>query len=184
MPDANALRPEDIQKSLEAARLGKKIHYFPEIDSTNRFAFSLASKGGEEGEVVIAESQSDGKGRLGRSWFSPPGVNLYLSIILRPKLAPADAAQLTLMSAVAVAETVKCFLGAPPAIKWPNDILVAGKKIAGILTESSIDRARLHFAVIGVGVNVNVTAELLPEEIRGRTTSLRILKNKPVDRTA
>ncbi len=182
MPES--LRPEEIRTQLASGRLGKTIHYFIELDSTNRLAYKLAAEGAAEGEVVVAEAQTRGKGRLGRSWFSPPGLNLYLSVILRPNLSPADAPQLTLVSAVALADTVQRFLGAPPAIKWPNDILVGGKKLAGILTESSVDAQRLHFVVVGIGVNVNLPASMLPEEIRGAATSLLILTNKIVDRTA
>jgi BirA family biotin operon repressor/biotin-[acetyl-CoA-carboxylase] ligase len=178
------LVPEAIRRQFESARLGKKIHYFSEIDSTNRLAFELARQGAEEGEVVITESQTQGKGRLGRSWFSPPGFNLYLSVILRPTLPPADAPKLTLTSAVALAETVQCFLESPPAIKWPNDITVGGKKLAGILTESSCDSDTVRFVVVGIGVNLNQPGELFPEEIRDRATSLLILTKRPVDRTA
>jgi BirA family transcriptional regulator, biotin operon repressor / biotin---[acetyl-CoA-carboxylase] ligase len=181
---ATPLQPEEIQKDLQGCRLGKKIHYFPEIDSTNRFAFKRAQEGGEEGEVVIAETQTRGKGRMGRSWFSPPGLNLYLSVILKPKLPPAGMPRLTLVAAVALAETVQNFLPAPPSIKWPNDILVGGRKLAGILTESSCDSERVHFVVVGVGVNLNLPAELLPEEIRERATSLLILTQTHVDRTS
>ena len=184
MAGIDALKPEDIRHGLEAARLGKIIHCFPELDSTNRFAFERAKAGGEEGEVVIAESQTRGKGRLGRSWFSPPGLNLYLSVILRPKLPPAQAPRLTLMAAVALAEAVQSFLGAPPAIKWPNDILVGGKKLAGILTESSSDSERLNFVVVGIGVNLNLPESALPGEIRATATSLLMLTNKAVDRAA
>jgi len=182
MPDA--LSPEEIRKHLAAARLGKKIHYFPELDSTNRYAFKLAAEGADEGEVVLAERQTRGKGRLGRGWFSPPNLNLYLSVILRPRLRPADAPQLTLTAAVALAESAQSFLGYPPAIKWPNDILVGGKKLAGILTESSVDRERLHFVVVGLGVNLNIAQHMLPEELRGLATSLLILTQRPVDRDA
>jgi BirA family biotin operon repressor/biotin-[acetyl-CoA-carboxylase] ligase len=181
---AAPLQPEELQKYLESGRLGKKIHYLSEIDSTNRFAFKRAQEGGAEGEVVIADSQTNGKGRMGRSWFSPAGLNLYLSVILKPKLPPARTPQITLTAAVALAETVQSFFGAPPAIKWPNDIMVGGKKLAGILTESSCDSNRVHFVVVGVGVNLNLPADLLPEEIRGRATSLLILTNKTIDRTA
>ncbi|HEX9443513.1 MAG TPA: biotin--[acetyl-CoA-carboxylase] ligase [Candidatus Binatia bacterium] len=184
MPELNALEPEEIQKGLESARLGKRIHYFPELDSTNQYAFHLAKAGGEEGEVVIAECQTRGKGRLGRSWFSPPGLNLYLSVVLKPRLPPAQAPRLTLMAAVALAETVQSFLGAPPAIKWPNDILVGGKKLAGILTESSSGAERLDFVVIGIGVNLNLPESALPEEIRATATSLLMLTKKAVDRAA
>lgn len=184
MPDYEALKPDRIQDGLQSARLGKTIHCFSELDSTNRRAFKLAKEGAEEGEVVIAESQTRGKGRLGRSWFSPPGLNLYLSVILKPRLPPAQAPRLTLVAAVAVAEAVQAFLQAPPAIKWPNDILVGGKKLAGILTESSSDAERLHFVIIGIGVNLNLPESALPEEIRATATSLFMLLGKPVDRAA
>src|SRR5258706_13998278 len=117
MPELNALEPEEIQKGLESARLGKRIHYFPELDSTNQYAFNLAKAGGEEGEVVIAECQTRGKGRLGRSWFSPPGLNLYLSVVLNPRLPPPQAPRLTLMAAVPLAVPVQSFVGSPPAVK-------------------------------------------------------------------
>jgi BirA family biotin operon repressor/biotin-[acetyl-CoA-carboxylase] ligase len=184
MPKHQALNPDEIRNGLESRRLGKRVHYFSEIDSTNRFAFERAQEGGEEGEVVIAESQTQGKGRMGRSWFSPPYLNLYLSVILRPKLPPASAPQITLMAAVALAETVHSFLDAPPSIKWPNDILVGGKKLAGILTESSCETDRLHFVIVGVGVNLNLPAELLPAELQNHATSLVDLRGKPVDRNA
>lgn len=180
----DALRPEEIRKRFASARLGNSVHYFPELDSTNRFAIKLAAEGAGEGAVVLAERQTQGKGRLGRSWFSPADLNLYLSVILKPRLAPTEAPQLTLMSAVALADAVQSFLGYAPAIKWPNDVLVEGRKLAGILTESSVDRDRLHFVVVGIGVNLNLTAELLPDELRAIATSLRILNQKPVDRTA
>jgi BirA family transcriptional regulator, biotin operon repressor / biotin---[acetyl-CoA-carboxylase] ligase len=182
MPDA--LRPDELRERFASARLGNAVHCFAELDSTNRFAFKLAADGAAEGVVVLAERQTHGKGRLGRSWFSPPNLNLYLSVILRPRLEPADAPQLTLMSAVALADAVEAFLGYAPAIKWPNDILVGGKKLAGILTESSVDRDRLHFVIVGIGVNLNITAELLPEDLRAIATSLRMLNHKPVDRSA
>ncbi len=184
MPDPNALRPEDIRNRLVAARLGRKIHYVPEIDSTNRLAYDLASRGADEGEVVLADTQKQGKGRLGRNWFSPPGLNLYLSVVLRPALAPSDAPQLTLVAAVALAETVQRFLGARPAIKWPNDILAGGKKLAGILTESSVDAERLHFVIIGIGVNLNMTADGVPPSIRDGATSLLQLTERLTDRSA
>jgi BirA family biotin operon repressor/biotin-[acetyl-CoA-carboxylase] ligase len=184
MPKYQALNPDEIRNGLESRRLAKKIHYFPEIDSTNRFAFKRAQEGGVEGEVVIADSQTQGKGRMGRKWFSPPSLNLYLSVVLRPKLPPASAPQLTLMAAVALADTVQAFLAAPPSIKWPNDILVGGKKLAGILTESSCETDRVHFVVVGFGVNLNLPAASLPDVIRDRATSLLILTGKPIDRTA
>jgi len=177
------LRLEEIQRGLVTERLGKKIHYLPEVDSTNLYARNLAEKGGLEGEVVIAESQTHGKGRLGRNWVSPARRNLYLSVVLRPKLSPLHAPQITLMSAVALAETIQSFIPLPPEIKWPNDILAQGKKVAGILTESSCAADRLFFVILGIGVNVNFPREEMPESIRDTATSLMTLAGAPVDRT-
>lgn len=178
------MRPAEIQRALSAARLGKRIHYFSEVSSTNLYAHRLAEKGGLEGEIVIAESQTEGKGRMGRSWISPPNLNLYLSVILRPKLPPLHAPQITLMSAVALAETVQSFVPFPPEIKWPNDVMVEGKKMAGILTESSCSPDSILFVVLGIGVNLNFPRELMPESIREGATSVMMLAQRPVDRTA
>ncbi len=173
---------DEISQGLAANRLGCKFHYFFEIASTNSHARQLADNGAAEGEVVIAESQSQGRGRLGRRWQSPPFVNLYFSVILRPKLAPVDAPQITLMAAVALAETVDSFIGATAGIKWPNDILVGGKKLAGILTEASCDSERLHYVILGIGVNLNYAVGLMPKEIRERATSIAHLTGKPLNR--
>lgn len=176
------LDPEGICSRLQTERIGKKIHYLPEIDSSNIYARRRAEAGGEEGEIVIAEAQTHGRGRLGRRWVSPPYLNLYLSVILRPKLPPHQASQITLMSAVALADTVQSFIPAAPEIKWPNDIKVGGRKLAGVLTESSCDADRVHFVILGIGVNVNFPLELMPESIRQSATSLMVLARKPVDR--
>jgi len=178
------LEPEAILRGLEASRLGQRMHHFVELDSTNASAYRRAQEGGVEGEIVIAEGQSRGKGRMGRSWISPPYLNLYLSVILRPKLAPVHAPQITLMSAVALAETLQSFIPFPPEIKWPNDILVEGKKIAGILTESCCEADRLLFVILGIGVNLNFPCDLMPESIREVATSVLILTQRPVDRAA
>ena len=178
-----ALRVEEIEKALKGQRLGGKVRYFPALDSTNLYARKLAEEGALEGEVVVAESQTGGKGRLGRIWISPPNLNVYLSVILRPKLPPLHAPQITLMSAVAMAETVQSFVPFPPEIKWPNDIMAKGEKLAGILTESCCDRDRISYVILGIGVNVNFPRELMPESIRGIATSLLILGGKAVDRS-
>ena len=175
---------EEIQRGLRALRLGKKIHYFAEIASTNVCAYKLAQGGAEEGEIVVADAQTQGKGRMGRSWISPPYLNLYLSVILRPRLPALHASQLTLMSAVAVAESVQSLIPCPVEIKWPNDILVRGKKLAGILSESSCDGDRLHFVVVGIGANLNFPKELMPEAIKETATSIMELAKQPVDRAA
>ncbi len=178
------LLADKIQRAISTKRLGKKIHCFKTIPSTNLEAQSLAKKGAAEGGIVIAEEQTQGKGRLGRGWVSPPHLNLYLSVILRPKLPPSLAPQITLMSAVAIADTVQSFLPFQPEIKWPNDILVGGKKIAGVLTESSCEPDRIVFVVVGIGINLNFPRDLMPESIKETATSVLILTQKPVDRGA
>ncbi|HWO41949.1 MAG TPA: biotin--[acetyl-CoA-carboxylase] ligase [Candidatus Eisenbacteria bacterium] len=173
-----------VRQGLASRRLGRKIHYFPLIDSTNSCARRLAEDGAADGDVVIAESQSHGRGRLGRAWISPPSLNLYLSAVLRPALPASAAPQLTLMAAVALADTVALFCDTEPSIKWPNDVLLEGKKIAGVLAESSCAAERIEFVILGIGVNLNYPAELMPEAIRDRATSLMIVRGQPVEREA
>ena len=176
------LELNSIRRRSAARRLGSEFHYFSEIGSTNTYARRLAEQGAREGEVVIADSQTDGRGRLGRHWVSPPNVNLYISFVLRPKLPPARAPQITLMAAVALAETLQPFLPVPPSIKWPNDITVNGKKIAGILTEVNCGADSVEFVVLGIGVNVNYPIDLMSEEIRQRATSVLVECQKKVSR--
>lgn len=173
---------DELHQGLAAKRLGRKFHYFAELDSSNLYARQLAESGAGEGEVVIAEAQTQGRGRLGRRWQSPPFANLYISLILRPKLPPAHAPQITLMAAVALAETVGSFVPQPATIKWPNDILVDGKKLAGILTEASCDPDRVHYVILGIGANLNYSFSAMPVEIRGRATSVAELTGKLVHR--
>jgi BirA family transcriptional regulator, biotin operon repressor / biotin---[acetyl-CoA-carboxylase] ligase len=181
-PACLPLRVDQIQGGLGTSRLGKKIHYFIKLDSTNSHARRLVEQGAQAGEVVIAESQTQGRGRLGRPWVSPPHVNLYLSIILRPKLPPVNAPQITLMAAVALAEALSAFIPVLPAIKWPNDVLAGGKKLAGILTESVCHGERIDFVILGIGVNINYPAESMPDAIRKRATSLISLTGASVSR--
>jgi BirA family biotin operon repressor/biotin-[acetyl-CoA-carboxylase] ligase len=173
---------KSIRQRLAAQRLGTEFHYFAEIGSTNTYARRLAEQGARDGELVIADSQTEGRGRLGRHWVSPPNVNLYLSFVLRPKLPPARAPQITLMAAVALAETLKFFLPVPPSIKWPNDIIVDGKKLAGILTEVTCGTDSVEFVILGIGVNVNYPVALMPEEIRECATSVLIECQNKVSR--
>jgi BirA family biotin operon repressor/biotin-[acetyl-CoA-carboxylase] ligase len=178
------LQLQQVRDGLATRRLGTKLHYFAEVDSTNVYARRLAEQGANEGEVIIAEAQTRGRGRLGRNWVSPPFVNLYFSVILRPQLPPVHAPQLTLMAAVALADTIASFIGTPPTIKWPNDILVGGKKLAGILTESSCDSERIEFVILGIGVNLNYPVALMPEVIRERATSILTLTKNNIEREA
>jgi len=156
------LLPAEIQYGLETKCLGREIKYFETLGSTMDVAFQLGVEGACEGTVVCAESQTKGKGRLGRHWSSPKSKGIYMSVILRPQLTPADVAQLTLLSAVAVCEAIEKQCGVAAKIKWPNDILVDNKKIAGILTELSAEMDRVRFVVIGCGINVNTSLSQLP----------------------
>jgi BirA family biotin operon repressor/biotin-[acetyl-CoA-carboxylase] ligase len=181
-PAGLPLRIHQIQDDLTTNRLGKKIHYLTEVDSTNSHARRLADRGAQAGEVIIAESQTRGRGRLGRLWVSPAHVNLYLSVILRPKLPPVDAPQITLMAAVALADALAPFIPAVPEIKWPNDILAEGRKLAGILTESACHAESIDFVILGVGVNINYPVESMPDAIRKRATSMISLAGASVSR--
>ena len=178
------LQLQEVQSGLATKCLGAQFHYFHELDSTNTYARRLAEQGAPEGEVVIAEEQTQGRGRLGRIWVSPPYINLYFSVVLRPGLSPIHAPQITLMAAVALADAVAEFISRPPVIKWPNDILVDGRKLAGILTESSCTSERIEFVILGIGVNVNFPRELMADGIRERATSLMEAGQKSVSREA
>jgi len=184
LPDR--LYAEEIQPGLDTRWLAQRIEHFDEIDSTNRVAFDLGREGAAAGTVIIAESQSAGRGRLGRSFFSPPYQNLYASILLRPTGSIADTPTLILGAAVAVAETVAEFLDDEPAveIKWPNDVLIRRRKTSGILMESSAEGTRIAFAVLGIGINLNVDRTIFPEEFQQHATSLSSELGRPVDRVA
>jgi BirA family biotin operon repressor/biotin-[acetyl-CoA-carboxylase] ligase len=157
------LFPSEISTHLITRILGKKIYYFECLSSTMDLAAELALKNAPEGTVVIAESQSRGRGRLGREWFSPRHKGIYFSVILRPKVAPLQAPVFTLLSAVSVCEAVKRASGLDAQIKWPNDLLLENKKIGGILTELNAEMDEVRFVVIGIGINVNNEAKsLLP----------------------
>lgn len=177
--------PLDIAKvsnRLKTNRLGRKLHYFVELGSTNTHARELAEAGAAEGEIVIAEAQNQGRGRLGRRWESPPFANLYFSIILRPRLAPAHAPQITLMAAVALAEAVHSLIDDPPTIKWPNDILFEGRKLAGVLAEAACDSEQVNHVILGIGINLNYRVDAMPAEIRRRATSIAELTRTEVNR--
>jgi BirA family biotin operon repressor/biotin-[acetyl-CoA-carboxylase] ligase len=176
------LTPSEIKPLLTTKWLGGTIHHFPTVDSTNSKAYRLALHGAAEGDVVVAESQTKGRGRLGRTWYSPPFLNLYLSVILRPKISPRQASLITLMAAVAAADAIETFSGLPPLIKWPNDILLRGRKVAGLLHELHSETDRVHFVVLGIGVNLNMDPKMFPGEIREIATSLKKEMGKAVSR--
>jgi len=145
----------EISHSLNTRFLGRKIYYFEGVPSTMDTAMNLGIKGAAEGTVVIAESQTKGRGRLGRNWFSPKYKGIYFSVILRPKLLPSKVSILTLLAAVSVSEAIKKVTGVDIQIKWPNDILFENKKLGGILTELNAEMDKVNFVVIGIGLNVN-----------------------------
>jgi BirA family biotin operon repressor/biotin-[acetyl-CoA-carboxylase] ligase len=167
------LIPSEVNPLLETKWIGKTIHFFETVDSTNTKAYELALRGAREGEVVLAESQKKGRGRLGRQWFSPSFSNLYLSVILRPKIPPHQASLITLMAAVATADALRKFSGLDPRIKWPNDVLLNDRKVAGLLNEIHSEADRIHFVILGIGINLNMDASMVSKEIRSRATSLK-----------
>jgi len=169
---------DEIQHGLNTKFIGEKIHHYEAADSTMDIAFGLATEGAVEGTLVVAESQHCGRGRLGRSWISPKGKGIYFSLILRPKMMPNEAPWLTLLTAVAVAEAIRKSTGLSAAIKWPNDILIAEKKLGGILTELQAELDRVKFVVIGVGINVNLKKTELPF----RATSIKNELGQPFSR--
>lgn len=174
----------EIKSNLKTKWVGKKIHHFHRLGSTNSQAYQLALNGCEEGEVVIAESQEKGRGRLGRHWFSPPFLNLYLSVILRPKISPLQASLVTLMAAIATADAIQKFSGLIPLIKWPNDILLRDRKVAGLLNEIHSEMDQIHFVILGMGVNLNMEEKMFPREIRTVATSLKIEMGETISRKA
>ncbi len=149
------LLSHEVHSGLKTKRIGCQFFYHESLASTMDEAFKLGMEGAPEGTVVCAEMQTKGRGRLGRGWISPKYKGIYCSIILRPKLSPSDLSKLTLLSAVAVAEAVEGVAHIQPTIKWPNDILVKGKKLAGILTELRAEVDQMKFVVVGIGLNVN-----------------------------
>ncbi len=175
------LLPAEIRYKLSTKILGKEIHHFKEVESTNDVAKDLAIRGAPEGTIVVAEVQMRGRGRLDRGWFSPPG-GIWISLILRPSMSPADIPKITLMTSVAVAKAISEVTGLGVKIKWPNDILLDGKKVAGILTEMGAEADRLNFVVVGIGINANVDIDIFPPDIEPHATSVKRALGENVDR--
>lgn len=173
---------EEIANGLATGLIGRRIEAFAQLDSTNLRAAVLADDGAAEGTVIVAEEQSAGKGRLGRRWSSPAGVNLYLSIILRPPIVPQEAVMLTFLSSLAVARTIESESGLRPTVKWPNDVLLNGGKIAGLLNEMNAETERINHVILGIGVNLNMQRDQFPPDLRYPATSLALELGRPVDR--
>ena len=166
------LLPEEIRRGLAAQSFGKRIIYRDECASTQDIAAELARGGEPEGLVVIAEAQTQGRGRKGRGWISTPGAGVCLSVILKPGLKPSQIVQIPLVAGLAAARAIRAESGLKPDIKWPNDILIGSKKVAGILTEMSCELDRINHIILGIGINVNTRKSDLPEPVRAVATSL------------
>lgn len=175
------LVPEEILPRIRTKVIGRRIEHFKDVESTNDVARNLASKGEPEGTVVIAETQGQGRGRLGRAWISPEG-GVYFSVLLRPVLSPAEVAKVTLTFAVSVTAAIRESTGVNATIKWPNDVLYDGRKLVGILTEMTAEADAVNFLVVGVGVNVNTELRQYPARVRDKITSLAAVLGEPVDR--
>jgi BirA family biotin operon repressor/biotin-[acetyl-CoA-carboxylase] ligase len=176
------LSDDEVREQLHTTCIGRRLVCLQETASTNADAFRLAEDGAGEGTTVIADGQSGGKGRRGRIWSSPPGVNLYCSVVLRPQIMPHEAPQLTFLSAVAVARAIEATTGLKPEIKWPNDVLINGKKVAGLLNEMSAETDGINFVILGIGVNLNMSAGQFPDDLRAPATSLLLEQGRPVNR--
>lgn len=161
-----------LQSRLAGCRIGGRLHCAETVDSTNRVAMERARAGAPEGTVVLADSQTAGRGRLQRSWQSPPGCNLYLSVVLRPAIPPHDAPQMTLLAGVAAAETIAAVLPGRVRIKWPNDLLVGDRKVCGILTETRMAAGGIDFVIVGIGLNINMRRAEFAAAHRETATSL------------
>ena len=172
-------------ESHQPGLIGYQIHYFEEVESTQNIARNLAAEGAPHGTAVIAETQSAGRGRMGRGWHSPPGVNLYTTIILRPRLAMAEVPRLSLVAGVAAAEALEEVAPGIVALKWPNDVWLNGRKAGGIIAEAVTDRAqRLDSVLLGIGLNLNLAKDDVPGEIRERAISVLIATGHRCDRVA
>ena len=175
MPVAPRVRPH-----LSSKRLGREFRHFLRVDSTNDAARRLAEAGAAEGTVVVAEEQTGGRGRLGRTWLSRKGRDILLSLVLRPEVDPAQAPGLNLVVGLAAGQAIGEVAGIPTDLKWPNDVLTGGGKCCGVLTEMIADPGKIHFVIVGVGINVNGTA--LPNAIAGRASTLEQASGGPVPR--
>lgn len=171
----------EIESLISTQWAGRGVLYFPEIDSTNTCAKRLGDEGAVHGTLVVSDEQTAGKGRRGRTWESPSGSSIYMSILLRPEITPNQAPMLTLVMAQSVAKAIRAVTGEKTQIKWPNDIVLNKKKVCGMLTEMSTEIAWINYVVIGVGINVNT--ESFPEELSRTATSIYLEKGQKIQRS-
>jgi len=181
VPDV--LHADDLLSIVKEHRvIGRDIRVFEETTSTNDVVERLARDGVREGAVVFAERQTRGRGRLGRKWISPSHKGLWFSVLLRPPLRPQSATQLTVAAATALVRAISSVTSLSPEIKWPNDILIRGRKVAGVLTELSAELDRINHVILGIGIDVNLNESDLPQDLRKVATSLKIEAGAPIRR--
>ncbi|MDO5344718.1 MAG: biotin--[acetyl-CoA-carboxylase] ligase [Lachnospiraceae bacterium] len=166
----DTIAAEEVESRLTTVWAGRPVKYFEEITSTNQYAKRIGEEGAPEGTLVVADEQTQGKGRSGRSWTMPRGTAIAMTLLIRPKLPPSRISMVTLVMGLAVARACRKLYGLPAGIKWPNDVVIHGKKLCGILTELSAEMTYVNYVVIGIGINVNV--KQFPEEIQEKATSL------------
>ena len=174
------LTPEMLRQRLQGSLFGKKIYHFFKTDSTNRVALELAMAGEAEGAVILSEEQTAGRGRAGRTWHSERATGIYVTLLLRPKLAPVQAPLLTMMAGLSAHTAVQAVSGLSVDLKWPNDLLIGDKKVGGILTEMQAEPSQVRFVIVGIGLNVN--QEKFPGNLASVATSLRVETGKPQSR--
>jgi BirA family biotin operon repressor/biotin-[acetyl-CoA-carboxylase] ligase len=175
------LGAEIIRQGLTTRFIGQQVHYYPEVASTNDIARRLAAEGAPEGALVIADHQTAGRGRLGRSWLAPAGTSLLFSLLFRPPLSPPQAPRVAMTVALGVVDGITQVTGLKPRLKWPNDVLIEGRKVCGLLTETGMTGERLDHVVVGVGLNVNFDPRDVPG-IPPTATSLAVALGRPVER--
>jgi BirA family biotin operon repressor/biotin-[acetyl-CoA-carboxylase] ligase len=176
------LNIDELRSYFFRKTIGRRIEYHEEVESTNTEALHLAQQGAQDGTVVIADAQSAGRGRLTRSWESPPSMNLYLSVVLRPDIPAVSASLIPLMAGVAVADVISQHCPGKVRLKWPNDVLIDGKKICGILAEMRTRADRVAFIIAGIGVNLNMKKLHFPLGLRETATSLQMETAMDIDR--
>jgi BirA family biotin operon repressor/biotin-[acetyl-CoA-carboxylase] ligase len=174
------LTPDLVRRGLRGSRFGKSIHHFFKVDSTNRIALELGHAGEPEGAVIIAEEQTAGRGRAGRHWHSERAAGIYVTLLFRPPISPVQAPLLPLIAGLSVRAAIEAQTGVAPDLKWPNDLLLGGRKIGGVLTEMHAEPSAVRFVIVGIGLNVNQTK--FPDELAQIATSLRAETGRSVSR--
>lgn len=170
----------ELRSRIHTSWAGAQVHFYRTTSSTNLLAKQAGEEDAPHGALFVADAQTAGRGRRGRSWQSPPGANIYFTILLRPQFAPEQASMLTLVMAHSVAAAIHRLTGLEAGIKWPNDVLLDGKKVCGILTEMSVEREYIHYVVCGVGINV--APQEFPEDIREHATSVEMIYGKTISK--